>query len=1409
MKAPPLLDTPSIAGERRLNAVCDAFESAWKAALRGQARPAISDFLDKDAEPELVRELITLDVHYGRQHGEQPSAEDYLAYATNVDPSLFAESMFGSGTHGADAGQTQDQLPISTPMYSLPRQFGEYELLEEIARGGMGVVFKARQHKLQRVIALKMILAGQLASASQVERFHAEAEAAAKLEHPHIVPIYEVGEHAGQHYFTMRLIEGANLGQLLSRMTAAPRTAARLMLQVADAVQHAHSKAILHRDLKPANILLEGDPTGPLEALVPYVTDFGLAKHLESGDGQTKSEALIGTPAYMAPEQAASQRRQIGTATDVYGLGAILYALLTGRPPFADPSLAKLLVSVQHDEPASIRSFNGAIPADLETICLKALHKEPAKRYASAADFAADLSRFLNHEPIHARPVGRWERARKWVRRQPMVAALTALLILVASTGLSVIIWKWREAEAQSERADTKAKAEIEANIQAQAALRKVRLSEYFQSVAHADLEYMANNVVAAEQILDHCDPELRGWEWRYVKAQCQAPLWSFKGSAGIVTAVAFSPTGRHLAIGSGRVIEHDLRLAAKEETPGIDIIELGTGRLVRRLDGLKEQVRDMKFSPDGRTLYSCGGHWERPGSGELFAWETGTWKRTWNLTGKFGTMWRLAIAPNGKSLALASARTVQLWDTARQRRLHSIASAETVHDVAFRADGRRVAAALHDSVRVYDTTTGKQVAEFTKLPGVDMRAIAWHPKEELLAVGSFSGKSFLLNLDTGAIDVLDQRNDVYGQITGAAFALQGGRVAFSGSDGTVHLWQTATRKLITVLRGHTRAVHDLDFSPAGHLLATGSWDGTVKVWDTLAMKSTNVAKGPPGRIQAIACTADGRHVVTAGYLPETRSAEGPLTLWDTVHAKRLEVLGERKGGFTSVALSRDDLLAHDWDRQIKLLRRDRNTWKEWLTLPGHDERIAALAFHPGGAELASAGRDRSVKIWRWRMVDKTPSADLHANLAGHDGVVNAVAYFPQGDRIVTGDAAGTVRVWCTKTHERLAAWSAHNCALIALAMNPKGTEMATGGADGTIAIWDLPGATRRHVLHAHAGQVTGLAYAPDGARLAASGDDGDVSLWDTVSAHRALTLRKAIIGPHCVVFSSDGERLVAGSGNGSLIKIWDARDPIGERDKRLHDWHKAELIEAEKKNRHPAIVFHLTGRLTNKPDDADMLVRRAWSFAELGRWDEAARDSARAVQLGAKTDTLAGSGFKHCWLRTAFGSKDENRSMAERILAKYENADDPFTCYLVGIVCGFREDAIVNPERLVALMKRATSTAPKKSYHWEVRAVAHLRAGQWKEAIIAAEKVRAIEPRGRGVESFVEAMAYLRLGNREQALKCYEQGQAHLANHGDYERRSQTRYFDYLSFQREAAQGLNLPLPPLVPMSAKIPAEP
>ena len=367
--------------------------------------------------------------------------------AANADHSSTPPRDAATVTNANGSGSGNGVLAHGTNI----RYFGDYEVQQVLGRGGMGVVYQARQVSLNRPVALKMIKAGVLADEVDLRRFQNEAEAVALLDHPGIVAVYEVGEHDGQRYFSMKLVEGGNLADRLDEFKDSPKAVAALLAEVAEAVHHAHMRGILHRDLKPANILVDVEGH-------PHVTDFGLAKRVEDDAGMTLSGAILGTPSYMAPEQAVGRRRgSITTATDVYGLGAVLYALLASRPPFAGDSVIDTLAMVRDRAPEPPHKLNARVPRDLETICLKCLEKDARRRYSSAQAVADDLHRWLENRAISARPVGSLERLGLWARRRPAVASLTAAVVLAAVLGVAAVIAVQEQANGRLQRQEPRA----------------------------------------------------------------------------------------------------------------------------------------------------------------------------------------------------------------------------------------------------------------------------------------------------------------------------------------------------------------------------------------------------------------------------------------------------------------------------------------------------------------------------------------------------------------------------------------------------------------------------------------------------------------------------------------------------------------------------------------------------------------------------------------------------------------------------------------------------------------------------------------------------------------------------------------------------------------------------------------
>ncbi|HEX2473934.1 MAG TPA: protein kinase, partial [Lacipirellulaceae bacterium] len=381
---------------------------------------------------------IPLDADYRRLAGEFPLLDDYMSQFTGLDPTVLAHSFGDEGDRSPLPAANAESLPNAVDR--VPQRFGDYELLSEAGRGGMGVVFKARERRLNRIVALKMILAGRLADKAHVERFYTEARAAARLQHPGIVPVYEADEQDGQHFLAMAFVEGSDLAELVRGGPLAPAQATTIIQSAAEATHYAHQQGVIHRDLKPQNILIDHDGR-------PHITDFGLAKDARAGGATTTTGMVLGTPNYMAPEQITGRPENIGPAADVYSLGATLYHLLTGQPPFRAAGPIEALNNLVDREPAPPRSLNPTIPKDLETICLACLRKNPQRRYHSAGELARDLERWLNREPIRARRVTRREKVWLWCRRKPAFASLIVTLVAVSLGAIAVAVevyWRHR-----------------------------------------------------------------------------------------------------------------------------------------------------------------------------------------------------------------------------------------------------------------------------------------------------------------------------------------------------------------------------------------------------------------------------------------------------------------------------------------------------------------------------------------------------------------------------------------------------------------------------------------------------------------------------------------------------------------------------------------------------------------------------------------------------------------------------------------------------------------------------------------------------------------------------------------------------------------------------------------------------
>jgi len=1014
------------------------------------------------------------------------------------------------------------------------RYFGDYEIIRELARGGMGVVFQARQLSLNRPVALKMILAGQLANETDILRFYLEAEAAANLDHPGIVPIYEVGQHEDQHYFSMGFVEGESLSQRLADGPLPSRHAAALLFKVAEAIEYAHGHGVVHRDLKPGNILL--DQSGN-----PRVTDFGLAKKVQGGSDLTGSGQIMGTPSYMPPEQAGSNRGEVGPAADVYALGATLYCMVTGRPPFQAATAMDTVIQVISDDPVPPRRLNPAVEPDLNTICLKCLEKVPSRRYGSAAALGEDLRRYLDGEPILARPVTAWERLGKWVRRRPAIASLAAAAILATVLGMVGVLWQWRRAEKSYAEAETQRRqaernyteAEIQRRIaqdKTREATEKAELLErqnYINLVALAQRENLANNVGYAERLLDRCPPHLRGWEWRFVNRSNHRELFSVgtRPRPHLVRAV-FNPDADRVACCGGN---------------DVWIYELASGRVLHHLKGHDKGVGAVAWSPDGTTIASGGMDktirlWD-PKTGEAMAVLRGHGSWIFGLAFSRDSHWLLAAAgawPNQPS----KGPEIKLWDCRERREIRSYLGTKgnSATSVAFSPDGRTIVAG--DSLwaaHLWDVETGQKLRDFEGVHQMPVDNVAFRTDGRMLATVSQDGTAAVWDVATGtSLRILRGHT---GWVSGVAFSPDGRRLATGSWDSTIRFWDPETGRENGLLRGHHGAVAALQFDRAGARLLSSGEDGVAKVWDPELVVDPPVLDGHRGWAFSAAFQQGGRIAATGGW--------GVIHFWDPATGRLLRsILGPHPREVMVLAYSPDgkSLASAGKEGTIKIW--DAETDASRLEIKAHNGDLYALAYNPDGTELASAGFDGMVRFW-------DPATGVPRRVfKAHDKGVVSLAFSPSGRRLATVGLSDNAKVWDLESGAEVLAldvatsgWEPFGNAV---AFSPDGRHLAVPRADQRVALFDARDGRLIRDLAGHTADVNVVAFSPDGRRLATAGDDRTIRLWDPETGEEMFNLRGHLGGATWITWSADGRRILTTSTD-RTGRIWDAGPSTNE----------------------------------------------------------------------------------------------------------------------------------------------------------------------------------------------------------------------------------------------------------------------
>jgi WD40 repeat protein len=1205
--------TPSVG--RVIDQTCTRFERAWQDALErgpGGAPPFLETFLaglDNHARAPALAELLALDIVYRRRRGERPAAEDYGPRFPDLKPTTLAELLreppeappVANATVGFPAGETR--TVAEGPQRKVP-YFGDYELLEEIAQGGMGVVYQARQVSLNRLVALKMIRAGEFASTAEVQRFRQEANAAANLDHPQIVPIYEVGEHEGQHYYAMKLIPGGSLAQHRDAWCLQPKLErgetrrrqkriAAVLIAVARAVHHAHQRGILHRDLKPANILLDADDG-------PHVTDFGLAKRVggEPGvgaaDGLTQTGAVIGSPPYMAPEQAGTGK-VITTLADVYGLGAVLYELLTGRPPFKEESVTDTLIAVRHQEVVRPRSLNRHVSRDLETICLKCLEKQPERRYGSAEALAEELERWHRGEPIVARRSGGLERAAKWVRRHPAPAGLLGVVVLATVAlivGLLVVNHVVREAQAQT--------------AQSRETLRRTL---YATRANLIQMAWAADNMGRVFELLEQQRPgpgesDLRGFEWYYFNRLAHSDLRTIDLSGELSDSLiwtSLSPDGARLAVVTS--------LPGDDRPSQVRVWDLAREKVIFTARA-EYTISHLSFSKDCKRLaYGVGWRW-RPTDKEgvcnreadrLLVWDCDANRELLNV-GLHAFLDQLptniALSPDGRRVAAVFSKNppaprpkweapgipvgasrdkeIKVWDVDSQKEIGILPDVDRfVHQLTFSPDGNKLAASFSapstDSsalfLRLWEVT-GKEcwsVKRGSSALPYSYSSVRFSPDGTQLAcsIGVAINPELRASLKLRQFYAADGKEIVSRSapkaITNPALSPDGRVIAGpAGPNVEIGFFVPVPTR---VLKGHTTRVTEVAFTADGSRLVSVDSGGVVKVWaNPLPLVGKEKQEEPFARAYII--SPDGS--LRMSFVPESgafgmrgdpKVGENVVKVVDRRTDKLLCSFEERAGRLFGAYFSPD---GRHFVAQIK----DVHVWeaatgRKWLSLDsGHENEPV---FSANGNRLAARLPNGVFKVW-----DTATYAEL-VSLPDHSRLL---AFSRDGRRLLAQDEnAGGER-----PERRLKLWDVdNNREITALAcaeksahgvFNSTSTHAAViDGAD--ITVWDAIRGSQVNKLRVPE-TPGGVVLNADGTLLATLPQEASrgfprffrlpksnvgearagLAIWDVATGEPRFRLRGHLSHVQGVAFSPDGKRIatyVWDPGKGTEIKLWDS----------------------------------------------------------------------------------------------------------------------------------------------------------------------------------------------------------------------------------------------------------------------------
>ncbi len=1085
-----LLDELPLALIRQIDAIARRAERLCRSGEAIQIESLLQE-IPLTARPALLEELLGIEIEHRIKRGEVVTRASLIERFPD-HPSTIERILrdYQKQENLADDRDILRQRFPDIPGYTIERQLG---------RGSMGVVYLARQERLQRLVAVKVVASGfDLPQATAIVR--AEAAVIARLKHPNIVQVYEIGEDDGEPFLAIEYVDGESLREKLLKESLPQRQAVELIEQLARAIHHAHTNGVVHRDLKPANILLLN--TG--SELVPKISDFGLAKVLDTMHEQTGTGMVLGTPKYMAPEQAEGRTTEIGPATDVYALGAILFELLAGRAPFESSSSLKLMQAISMHEVRFPLSAHPNVSPDLQAICLKCLEKNPNQRYSSALELADDVRRFLDDFPVVARRPTRIDVVRKFMRRNPTFSASIAIVFgTLVSASVGIGTFAIRESQAR-EHAEFLAKKESEARNSVEMLRINERRNVYWANLHLAQKAWRANRLDHMRQHLEQVMPsssdeeDLRGYEWHY--------LWRLSEPQSLIledhfqeSKVSFSPDGRLLA--SPNILGE------------VRMFDAVTGEIQFALQG-HGLVRDIVFSSDGKMLAVCGSDCK------VHLWDLSTRERFRVLDGHSHLIRTVAFSPDGQLLVSADeTERVVAWKVADGRQVWKL-DRRHVMDIDFDPNGERLAIGCGFGGLLIVNASDGAVLQTIHAHARWQSGVAFSPNGEKVATCSEDRTAKIWTLSDTSKPIEIVSNDV---LTSVTFSPDGKTLGASSHDGTARLWDADTGRPIVSLVGHSNWVHGIAFSKQG-LVASASADRTVRIWKPNLDWEVRTLATMQSRVHGMAFNHKGDKLVLV-------CDSGEVAVRD-LHSGE-EVINFRVSeSCWKIALSPDEtqIAIANVNGMINLW--DPNSGEEILELPGHTDRINNLVYIPKSNLLASASHDHTVRIW-----DTSLGKQVHAIQCGTSQL--AVACSPDG-RLLATSGSSQIHIWDTTTWKNLAVLSeptglAH--IIHCLTFSADGRLLASGGYDWNICVWNVHDGQMINRIKGHANAITCVRFSQDGRRLISGSQDGTVRFWVPTTGQELLSLEHHSDWVNSISFDPT-ERILASASNDGTVKL-------------------------------------------------------------------------------------------------------------------------------------------------------------------------------------------------------------------------------------------------------------------------------